>query len=247
MLEGLLDSEKAKQFITPLNDIISVGITEKILINILDDCIKISSTTPNKSNYFILKYKKEFLEGFNLPSVPFNFGVKDLTELVGIMRAFSDGFKIKIEDKILTLSNGDSTFTYYGCNENHCIRGPKNVDTETGLLAAFKWDDALKPFTKAIGQLKDQEHVVFSGNKDDMKTNLMVTNEQFKRYNNFCSRTQSTKVTQTFRKITDKKIMLPVVTSSIDEFLVKIFNDNIMFMGKSDAFNIIHMVSTKVK
>ncbi len=247
MFEGLLTGDNVKKFIAPLNDIISVGITEKVLINIFDDCIKISSTTQNKSNYFILKYNKEFLKEFTLPSVPFNFGVKDFTELVGIMRAFPEGFKIKIEDDVLYLISGQSTFTYYGCNEKHCITGPKKIDTETGLLSSFKWDTELNSFTKAISQLKTQDHVVFSGNKDDTVMTLMVTNEQFKRYHNFSSKVQSTSIKESFRKITDKKILLPVITSSVDEHIVKIFDDNIMFMGKTDAFSVIHMVSTKVK
>lgn len=247
MLEGLLDSEKAKEFITPLNDIINVGISEKVLLDITDDSIKISTTTPNKSNYLIMKYNKDFVKGFTLPSVPFSFGIKDLSEIVGIMRAFSDGFKIKIEDQMMTLSSGQSTFTYYGCNEKHCIKGPKRIDMETGVITSFKWDSELKSFTKAIGQLKEQEHIVISGNKDDNVATIMVTNEQFKRYNNFSSKVQCIQIVDTFRKIVDKKIFHPVITSSIDEFIVRVFDDNIMFIGKTDPFNIIHMVSTKVK
>ena len=248
MLEGLLDSDAAKKFITPLNDIIKVGITEKILLNVTEDGLKISCSTPNKSNFVILKYKPEILSGFTFPTVPFNFGIKDLSELVGIMRVFNDGFKIKVEDGILTLSSGTSIFTYYGCAEKHCIIGPKNINiAELKPYTTFKWSDELKTFGQSINQLRDQEHIVISGNLEDAVTTLMVTNNQFKRYNNFTCKVNCTPVSETYRKIIDKNIFHPVVTSSVETFVVKVLNEAVMFFGNTEDFTIIHAVSTKIK
>lgn len=247
MLEGLLDSDASKKFITPLNDIIKVGITEKVLLSITDETIKICCTTSNKSNFVILKYKTDFLSGFNMPSVPFNFGVKDLSEVVGIMRAFLDGFKLKIEKEVMTISSGNSVFTYYGCNEKMCVEGPKKVDPNGKFFTSFKWDDSLKSFTNAINQLKDQEHIVISGNKGDTVSSLVVTNNQFKKYTNFSHKIQCTEVEDNFRIIINKLIFYPIVTSSVGEFIVKIHDLGAVFFGATDEFTIVHAASSKVK
>jgi DNA polymerase III sliding clamp (beta) subunit (PCNA family) len=247
MLEGLFTSDYSKRFLSPLNDIIKVGITEKILLNIDNDTIKISACTPTKSNFVILKYKKELFKDFKMPSKPLNFGVKDLGELVSILKTFSDGFDLKIEQEVLTVSSGHSNFTYYSCNEELCIKGPKTVNADEGFFTAFKWSNEMKTFTNAINQLREQEHIVIHGNKGDAITTLMITNDQFKRYNNFTSKVQSTEISQTFRKIIDKNIFHPVVTSSVNEFVVKVFEPAVLFFGNNEDFSIVHSVSTKVK
>ena len=247
MLEGIFDSDQSKKFLSPLNDIIKVGITEKVLINITDGTIKISACTPTKSNFVILKYKKDLFDGFRFPSVNSNFGVKDLGELVSILKTFTDGFNLKIEEDVLTVSSGTSTFTYYGCNEKLCVKGPKAVNADEGFFTAFKWSNEMKTFTNAINQLRDQEHVVIHGNVGDTVLNLLITNDQFKRYNNFTCKTNCTEITQTFRKIIDKNIFHPVVTSSVGEFVVKVFEPAVMFFGNTEDFSIVHSVSTKVK
>ena len=247
MLEGLLDSEAAKIFVTPLNDIIKVGITEKVLLSITDDGIRISCIKPDKSNFVILKYKKDFLNHFKLPKIPETFGVKDLSELVGIMRAFADGFNIKIEKNIMTISSGTSVFTYYGCNEKHCSKAPKAINPEQAEYTTFIWDEAMKSFSTAIAQLKEQKHIVVSGNKDDTVANIMVTDQQFKRYNNFCSKINCTEVTETFRRVIDKLIFHPVVTGSLEKYVVRVREKCVIFQGSTPEFSLVHSVSTKVK
>ena len=105
----------------------------------------------------------------------------------------------------------------------------------------------MKTFTNAINQLRDQEHIIMHGNKGDSIITLMITNDQFKRYNNFTSKTQCTEISDTFRKIIDKNIFHPVVTSSAGEFVVKIFEPAVMFFGNNEDYSVVHSVSTKVK
>lgn len=246
MFEGSFDSEKAAAFVAPLGDILKVGVTNP-MFSISETGFRISTSTPTSSNYVVINYKDELFKDFTFPSTPFNFGIADLAELTGIMRVFKEGFTLKVTDVLTTLSQKSNKFIYYGNVEKKCQKGPKSLRTQEKPYATLKWSEDMDAFMRAAAQLNRNEHIVVEGNKGESDIDLAVTNTNVVRFNTFSVGLDSSEVEQSFKLVIGKDIFQPIVSGSVTEFDVEIYERSMVFHGETDYYHISHAVTPKNK
>jgi hypothetical protein len=247
MFEGSFDSETAKSFVAPLNDLLRVGIS-KLKININTDGVKIGAVSEDGNSLFVtLHYKADQFKGFKFPSVPFIFGVHDLSELVGIMKVFSEGFSLKVNKDLIVINHDDNKYIYYGVSEKKCPKGPSSLGNKTDPTAGFIWDEKMSSFMKALTMMK-QEHIVFTGDKGKDTLDIAIVTSQFKKYNEFKASVTGETNTCDFRMVLDKNLFQPCVAGSVSEFNVKLFDRKmVVLQGNTDFYEICFAVSCKAK
>lgn len=250
MLEGDFTADKAESFVLPLSDIIKVGV-KSIVFDVDSKSLKISTKTSTESNIILVNYERSLFEGFELPASPFSVGILNLSELYGIMRIFKDGFRIKMTPEMVTLTQKENKFIYYGIHHSKCNRGPKAFNPSQTPLVKFKWTSELDAFMKASNQLNEHKHIVLSASKGDTAIELSVTNNQFKRYNTFKANVDSTDIDENIKIVVGKEFFQPVVSGSVRDFDVSILQGMgqkmLVFQGTTDYFSIIHAVAPKNK
>lgn len=247
MFEGSFDSEAVKSFVSPLNDVLRVGIT-KLRLDINPDGVKIGAVSEDgNSLYTTVHYKQTLFNNFKFPSIPFIFGVHDLSELVGIMKVFTDGFTIKINKELVIIENESNKYIYYGVSEKKCPKGPSRLAPKIDPVAQFVWDEKMSSFMRALTMMK-QEHIVFNGSKGKNTINISIVTSQFKKYNEFKASVEGDENALDFRMVIDKVRFQPCVAGSIDTFKVSLYDKKMVILkGVTDFYELCFAVSPQVK
>lgn len=248
MLQGTFSKEQTDAFIQPLEDILRVGI-DKILFEINDDnTISIGTQTSNSSNYVIVNYKNTLFQSFTKVDQKFTFGVISLSELIGIMRIFSNGFNLRVTEDMFIIEKDSNKFMYYGCAAKDTMRAPSSKirGTTEEPLATFAWNENMGSLVKAMNLLK-MDNVILSGDSMTKLINVSVTNKQFQRYNNFSSKIVVETMKKDFKVLFDKEKIQPVLNSKTCNFTAKIFDKALLLLGETDSYVIQHAVTPLVK
>ena len=109
MFEGKFQNNIAyKAFISPLGDLIKIGINQ-IQVDIGCDAVHIGATTPDKSSNFVcIDFSPKTFEGFKFPSMPFVFCIYDLSEFIGMLKIIGENVKLHITNEVCTFTCGKS-------------------------------------------------------------------------------------------------------------------------------------------
>jgi hypothetical protein len=237
-IRAVLTDKQAKDFFTPLNDVLR-NCGGKVVIRFTKEKqIVIKAVTEQRNLIQYINYSKPICDLFEIEN-DYRTGIYDLSEFVNLFKIFESGLEFRYlsaEKKIeLASSNNEHTLQYYICDETVVPKPPEFIDfSKLTWASTFMWDP--KKNETLLNGMKSLKYpnLIIQGKKDEKFITVSITESDIKT-TTFKSRILlETPVMSSFSVIVDKANFINVISGSVKEFNVNICERLLSFKGKSD-------------
>jgi hypothetical protein len=248
-IQATLTDKQAKDFFTPLNDILR-NCGQKVVIRFFKEKkIIIKTITEQRDLIQFVNYNDSISSLFNIEN-DYRTGIYDLSEFVNLFKIFDTGldFKYHANEKKIELSNNvngeDQSLQYYICDETVVPKPPEGIDfSKITWSTSFVWN--ISKYDTLFNAMKSLKYpnIIIVGKKDEKHLTVSITESDIKTTTFKSKINLDAPIVSSFNIIVDKAKFINIVSSSIKEFNINICERLLHFKGKSDICDVEYMLS----
>lgn len=239
-IKATLSDKQAKEFFTPLNDVLR-NCGAKVVIRFLKEKkIIIKSITETRDLVQYVHYSDAISNLFTIEN-DIRTGIYDLSEFVNLFKIFDNGLEFRFlaaERKIELVSNAsgeEQSLQYFICDETVVPKPPEAVDfTKVSWATSFAWNPTkYEILFNAMRSLK-YPNIILSGKKDEKHLTVSITESDIKTTTFKSKVNLEAPIASNFNIIVDKANIINILSGSIKEFNINLCEKILYFKGKSD-------------
>lgn len=246
-IKAVLDDKQAKDFFTPLNDVLR-NCGAKVVIRFLKDKKIIIKCTTEQRNLVQFVYYSESIGNLFESDGDYRTGIYDLSEFVNLFKIFDGGlvFKFKASERKIELSNStdDHTLQYYICDETVVPKPPESIDfSKITWATSLLWDNKKNEILYNGMRSLKYPNVIIHGKKDDNFVTMSITESDIKTTTFKSKVVTESPVASTFTTIVDKSNFINIISGNVKEFKINICERILQFKGSSSICDMEYMLS----
>lgn len=237
-----LNTKQAKDFFTPLSDVLRICGPKVVIRFLQDKKIILKVTNESKNIYQFINYKDSLNSLFTI-SADHRLGIYDLSEFVNLSKIFESDIQLRYnqaERKIeLASANDEHNLSYYICDETVVPKTPEALDfTKLSWFNNFKWsEDKFETLSNAMRSLK-YPNIILAGKKDELSITVSITESDIKTTSFKSKISTTTPNTSNFNITLEKCHVINILTSSVKEYDISICDKLVRFKGASDICDV---------
>lgn len=242
-----LSKSELKSFTTPLKDIQRAKINQ-VLLHFNDEENTIEAYCVNDSNTIMcnIEYLPTLLEKATFSST-FTFGIYDLNEFINCVSVFSDGATIKIDNNLCEISDSKDNIIKYHASDSSLIRqGKKTIKAKVEWYTGAEFAPSeYSTFMKSLNVINGQ-HVIFTGKEENEVLNIQVRDKDISSSNSSNLNVPTSEISKQFKTVIEKDSFISTMSSSPEEFSIKISNMIIVAEGSTEIHNVKYVIAPLV-